>query len=305
MSHLNRNRPRILLIADVPNWIFHRHTKTFKHYLGHEFEFDLLFYEDEFDESNYDLIYPLEYNLVPPEKILTPKKYVTGIRSFQVLWKDDTDLVNIISLLQNKFQQVHTISKSLVNYFKPHLPKIYYVTHGVDTKLFAATTLPNASDKRLRLGWAGNRRQLKKGFEEFIKPLDNLEGVDLYFCGYVDENLSMKEMVGFYNSIDAYICASESEGNTNSLLEAASMERAIITTNNGAVLEYLKNEESALIVNRDTESFINAVITLRDNPEIRLKLGKAARQSILNGWDWEVKARDYSKFFSDALENAS
>jgi glycosyltransferase involved in cell wall biosynthesis len=115
----------------------------------------------------------------------------------------------------------------------------------------------------------------------------------------------MEEMRDFYNSIDAYICASNLEGSNNSLLEAASMERAIITTDVGTVPEYLKNAESALIVQRDLQSFRQAAERLRDNPEKRLAMGKAARASVVKHWDWKTRAEDFRRFFREAINVAT
>lgn len=301
----NGSRPRILLIADVPHWIFHRHAKMIDRYLRDEFDFDLLFKRDLFNEDDYDLIYPLEYNLVPAERIRRPSKYVTGIRSFKVLWHDDSELPALVQHLQDHFQQVHAVSRRLFEYFQPYLPNLLYLTHGVDTTFFTPATSSDISGKKLRLGWAGNRRNPQKGFDQFIKPLENLEGVELVHYGYIDHNLGMEEMPAFYNSIDAYICASENnEGNNNPLMEASSMERAIITTDTGTVSEYLQDQVSALIVERKLESFVQAVEYLRDHPEVRVRLGQAARKSVLNGWDWKVRAEEHRLFFQNALRNA-
>ena len=90
------------------------------------------------------------------------------------------------------------------------------------------------------------------------------------------------------------------------MLEAAAMERAIVTTKVGTVSEYLKNRESALIVERDVEQFSKAVLELRDNPELRLQLGKRARASLLEKkWDWKSKAQDYRLFFRNAIQSAT
>lgn len=301
-NHISKNgslNTHILLIADVPNWIFDRHCHVLKRYLSNDFSFDIIYKNIAFNEDDFDLIYPLEWNLVRPEQIHNPAKYVTGIRS-HLFWTD-LDFTNFLHFLNTKFQKIHVVSKRLLNIFKPYLSNIEYVTHGVDTEFFKPSINADQSGKQLRLGWVGNRRSTAKGFYEFVEPLGKLRGVELIFYGFDSNNISMDKIRDFYNSLDAYICTSSTEGNSNPLLEAASMERAIITTDVGTVSEYLKNSESALIVERKLQSFILAVEQLRDNPITRVEMGKAARQAVLNGWDWKIKAEDYKQFFKESI----
>ena len=188
--------------------------------------------------------------------------------------------------------------------FHAALPGVIYVTHGIDTEFFTPSARTDRSGKKLRLGWAGNRQQPAKRFKEFIEPLGKIPGVELVFCGYADRNLTMEEMHAFYDSLDAYICASDNEGNNNSLMEAASMKRAIITTDSGTVPEYLIDGKNALIVSREREAFVQAVEKLRDDPALRMKLGKAARRAVISAWDWRDRSEDYRLFFREALRTA-
>jgi len=298
-------KPRVMLMADVPNWIFARHCQVIREALADDFEFDLKFQGQVYDESKYDLLYPLEFNLIPRDQIRTPAKYVTGIRS-HLSWSQ-LDFMGLIDLLATRFQMVHVVSKRLEGMFKPFLPAVRHVTHGVDTAYFRAATHADRSGMgKLRIGWAGNRINSTKGFEQFVAPLARIPGVELVFCGFRDKNLNIQQMKEFYDSIDCYVCSSSihHEGNNNSLMEAASMERAIVTTDNGAVPEYLCHRENALIIERELPRFIHAVCELRDCPELRAKLGRQARVAVVQAFDWKVKVEEYRNFFWEAIEGA-
>ena len=262
----------------------------FNRYLSDEFDFTIKVKGEPFREEDFDLIYPLEWNLVEAGQIGNPRKYITGIRSH--VWWPDLNFADFTQFLATNFQRVHVVSKRLLDIFKPTLPGVIYVTHGVDTEFFNSSTRADQSGRKLRLGWAGNRDQSAKGFKKFVEPLGEIPGVELVFCGYADRNLTMEEMRAFYDSLDSYICASgNNEGNNNSLLEAAAMKRAIITTDNGTVQEYLIDGKNALIVSREREAFVQAVEKLRDDPVLRLKLGKAARRAVISAWDWRDRSR--------------
>lgn len=297
-------KPRVLLIADVPNWIFARHCRMLERFLGDRFVFTSQCQGTPVAEEGFDLIYPLEWNLVPPQQIRTPAKYVTGIRS-HLSWRSQ-DFLPFVDILATHFQRVHVVSKRLQGMFARFLPEVSHLTHGVDTEFFAPRTRANQSGQgKVRIGWAGNRINRTKGFEDYVAPLGSLPGVELVFCGFQDRNLNVELMRDFYDSLDVYICASSlhHEGNNNSLLEAAAMQRAIITTDNGAVPEYLRNGESAIIVERELPNFIRAVIELRDNPAKRMALGEQARLAVKQRFEWRNMAEQYAALFEDALSH--
>jgi len=291
----------ILLIADVPGWIFERHCRTLQRLLSDEFEITIKYQNEPFREGDYQLIYPLEWYMVEPEDIRQRRKYVTGIRS-HLVWTD-LEFSEFVKRLNNNFNRVHAVSRRLFDIFSPFIPSLSYITHGVDTDFFCPTLAKKNSDGPLIIGWAGNTKSLgNKGFEDIITPLGKLEGVELIFCGYSNRNLSQSEMRDFYESIDVYVCASEAfEGNNNCLLEAASMAKAIVTTDNGTVPEYLEHGKSALIVSREFQSFRKAICHFRDHRAEIPVFGSRAQQVVRCDWDWRFKAEDYRSFFRVAL----
>lgn len=294
-------KPRVMLMADVPQWIFARHVRVLQERLGDTFEFEIKFQGEAYREADYDLLYPLEWNLIPTAQIRTPAKYVTGIRSV-VSWQSH-DFLAFAHYLSRTFQRVHCVSDRLVRMFSPFVPGIVHLTHGIDTTWFTPHTRADRSGAgRLKIGWAGNRVNRSKGFEDLVAPLAKLPGVEIVHCGYLDQNLNADGMRWFYDTIDCYVCSSLHEGNNNSLMEAAAMQRAIITTDTGAVPEYLVHGQSALIVERELPYFLEAARTLRDDPALRVQLGARARDAVVAHFDWIDMAQRYADFFFDALE---
>jgi glycosyltransferase involved in cell wall biosynthesis len=292
--------PRILLIADVQNWVFDYHSQILKRYLSNAFQFEIKYRNQPFNEEEYDLIYPLEFDMVNPMAIKNPMKYVTGIRS-HVSWSN-IPFLDLVDLLNHKFQAVHVVSKKLYDIFDPYLNHVFYVTHGVDLELFKPQPGKWSPKGMLVAGFSGNRNAPIKGFEEFIEPIAQIEGVKLQVNGFADINLSKEQMPAYYAGLDAIVSASSFEGNNNTILEAAAMQCAIITTAHGTVPEILKNGYSALIVERDLHKIEEAVILLRDDPQMRMELGKNARKALLDAnWGYAEKAKEFEQFFNDAL----
>ena len=291
-------RPRILAIADVPNWIFERHVRTLQAALRDDFDIVLHYHTMPFDEAAYDLVYAMEFGLVPTAKIRAPWKYVTAIRS-HVSW-ENVPAEQLAAYLRVHFQRTHVVSQRLQRALAPFLPDVAYVTHGIDGTRFQPVVRESRAGT-IRVGWAGNRKTATKGFADFIAPLAEMPGVELVFCGYADRNLTLDEMPAFYASIEAYVCTSASEGNNNSLLEAAATGAALVTTDAGTVPEYLVHGESALIVPRTPAAFRDAIAQLRDDVALRERLGRAAAAAVLPAWTWAARVADYRAFFTEAL----
>ena len=201
---MNNSKPKLLLIADVPGWIFERHCRTLETYLSDEFDITICYQNEPFSEEDFDLIYPLEWYMVQPGDIRDRSKYVTGIRS-HLVWPE-LDFERFVRRLNLHFKQVHVVSHRLYKLFEGHVSNLHYVTHGVDTHYFSAEKEPQTHFGSLRIGWAGNRKsQGNKGFLDIIAPLGEQDGLELIFCGYSDTNLSMSEMKEFYEKSIPYL----------------------------------------------------------------------------------------------------
>jgi FkbM family methyltransferase len=296
-------RPRVLLIADVPNWVFAEHCHVLVERLSDEFDFAVRYGGEPFVEDDYDLIYPLEWNLVDSTRIACPDKYVAGIRS-HVSWAR-CDFQAFASYLTDAFQKTHAVSRRLHRLLSPFVPGLRYLSHGVDTRLFTPRPRVRSSNDPVRIGWAGNRAVPAKGFDALIAPLARVPGVELVTCGFGHHHhLTRREMPEFYQGLDIYLCASGNEGNNNSLLEAAAIGCAIVTTDNGTVPEYLRHESSALIVDREFPAILGAVQALRDDPDRRERMGEAARQAVVEHFSWDAVSEHYRAFFREALADS-
>jgi hypothetical protein len=287
------------VIADVPNWIFERHARTLQTMLRDEFDITVQYHTQPFSEASWDLIYVMEFGLVPFDRITMPWKYVTAVRS-HVSW-GAIAAPDLARILRTHFQQAHVVSKRLHREIAPWLPALACLSHGIDGERFRPVARDVDVTRPMRVGWAGNRNTAVKGFAEFIAPVGALPGVELVVCGYADRNLTLDDMPAWYAGIDVYLCASESEGSNNSLLEAAASGCAIVTTDNGTVPEYLTDGESALIVPRSRDAFVRAVTRLRDDRALRVRLGTAASAAVLPAWTWAQKSQEYRAFFRGAL----
>lgn len=296
-----RRKPRILILADVRGWIFERHARFLQQQLADAYEIEVGYLDSQVDEDDWDLLYPLEWKLVPEHSIRTPAKWITGIRS-HVSW-EQYGAAAVGDYLRRHYSMVHVVSERLHGLLAGAHPQLRVLSHGIRLDHFQSTVPPADTAGVVRLGWAGNSAVPLKGFAQFIEPLGKLAGVSLKYFGYSNTLLDLDSMRGFYEELDVYVCCSLTEGNNNSLMEAAAMGRAIITTDVGTVPEYLLDGVSALVVPRTLEAFVAAVERLRDDPALRLRLGAAAREAVQK-FSWERKLLEHRAFFDRALQLA-
>lgn len=180
---------------------------------------------------------------------------------------------------------------------------VFYTPNGVDTNFFQPAAAP-PPPAPLRVGWAGslkNHSPVHRGVHEFIAPaVSAVEGAELCLAAREDRWRNAEEMREFYQSLHVYVCASRSEGTPNPCLEAAACGLPVITTPVGNMPELIRDGENGLFVARDADDIAAKLRRLRDDPELRERMGRAARAAV-EAWDWCHQASRYAEMFEAVL----
>ena len=180
---------------------------------------------------------------------------------------------------------------------------VYYTPNGVDTDFFrpAARVAQGPPGRPLRVGWAGslkNQTAEHRGVHEFIAPaVEAVEGAELCLAVREETWRNREEMLEFYHSIDVYVCASQTEGTPNPCLEAAACGLPVVTTRVGNMPEMIRDGENGFFVERDAADIAEKLRRLRDDPGLRDRLGRAARATAVESWDWRWQAARYEEMF--------
>jgi glycosyltransferase involved in cell wall biosynthesis len=109
-------------------------------------------------------------------------------------------------------------------------------------------------------------------------------------------------MVPFYQKLDAYICASRTEGGPHPILEASACGIPVISTPVGIAPELISDGANGILIERTIPAIREAVIMLRDNRDVRVEMGRQARKTIEEKWTWDTQAQKYIPFFNFGLE---
>jgi glycosyltransferase involved in cell wall biosynthesis len=203
------------------------------------------------------------------------------------------------AVLDEMAAAVFVNNRLLYEEFRPRLRgPVYFTPNGVDTEFFRP--LPAArSDRpgRLRVGWAGsleNQGAEHRGVHQFIVPaVAAVEGAELTLAVREERWRGPAEMLDFYHSLDVYVCASDSEGTPNPCLEAAACGLPVVTTRVGNMPELIRDGENGFFVDRDAGDLALKLTRLRDDPALRARLGRAARATVADSWDWRRQAAAY------------
>ena len=112
----------------------------------------------------------------------------------------------------------------------------------------------------------------------------------------------VEDMRALYASVDLVILPSWREGLSRSLIEAASMELPIITTDVPGCRDVVSHGISGILVpKKDSNALRLAIIFLIKNQDFAEKLGKKARESVISNFKMELVNQATISAYSDIL----
>ena len=190
--------------------------------------------------------------------------------------------------------------KELLEYH-PDAGNIYYTPNGVDTDIFQPTS---RSGETFKLGWAGSAERPCKRVH-LARRLDYPVRVMCQRWGkHFKKGRSRKPMQKFYAIIDCLVHTSNREGMTSVALEAAACGLPIVTTDVGDMAQLVEAEWLVPIEPEDVvvREMNKRLEILKDDVELRHRVGERNRREILENWDWRHRVAGYEEMFRGAME---
>ncbi len=320
----------VLVIIDKPGWAYDTIAKGLHRYNENAgLVLDIASVSDQMDviereHQNYDLVFPMGWtDVISKNKkqlyqdrlpFLDRSKLITGIHSHRSWdgYESQPDFMptppaELIERLA-KLRGINIISRRLFRIFQEAgLANIVLTENGVDTDLFRPAVPVNTDDKKpLVIGFSGSKEIPKhdylKGYSEFIEPLNALPNVEVMVLGGRGEHqVKRDDMPVLYNQIDLYICASSSEGFSQSVLEASACGRGILSTRVGGCEDLIEEGCNGYFIERNLEQIKAVVTKLEADRQFVRSLGENNRCIVTEKYSWRIKVKEWLGFIESHL----
>lgn len=307
------NKPRVALIADVPDWAFDVNERDWAEYCKDEFDFSHLYVTEartwpDLDQK-YDAVF-VPYHRWPIGDRLPWKKSLGSLRCSYFIPEHPGPPSAADIHLVNQFRGYHVVTSSVFAQLRRSCPNAVYLTNPVAMQRFPTTT---AITNKIVCEWNGNAKHFNaagldvKGYTTLIEPATRHAGIELIIAEYNTRRIAASAMPAFYHGANVALCASMYEGASNSVMEAMASGLAVISTDVGNMREMRDSQilnlgdSGILLVERTVDAFVTALEELRADPNRATYMGRLNRTEIEQRWSWEVWARRYTSFLRMAL----
>ena len=207
---------------------------------------------------------------------------------------------------------------------------VYTVSSFAKEKIFEiyhhdAKVIPNAVDDRIfyckdekkeneiiKIALIGSENSDFKRIKNIFKALENVrnEGYNCEINWITPDEPKTSKIKAIVNpdqmvigdtlrGADIYICASNYESFCLPVLEAMTCGAAVITTNNGGNMDFVNNNENAILIEKDNVKDIeNKVKLLIDNKKLREKLSRNAIKTSKQ-YSWDKTINEIEEYYKD------
>lgn len=208
-------------------------------------------------------------------------------------------------------------SKKIFDIYQKYKIKPSKIIHdGVDLNKYNPINLERFDNiDKVTVGWVGNSKfedskgnKDLKGVECIIKPaISELKeegyNIELKLADRNIKMISQEEMPNFYNNIDLYVCASETEGTPLTVLEAMAMGVPVISTDVGIVSEALGVRGKEYILEKRTKECLKD--KLKKLIRNKSQFTELSKENIIQvqKFDWKNISKSYNEFFESNLKD--
>ncbi|GAH07950.1 unnamed protein product, partial [marine sediment metagenome] len=218
---------------------------------------------------------------------LSPKNTVVCVAGGEQL-----EMMDTFKKICGRFEFFGACNEKIQDTLRQALPgkTILHLIHGVNSKLFRPAE--GRKHSAFTLGWVGSHaRPLKR--LNLAKAIAEKGGFELSIAGF--KEYPHYNMPAFYQSVDALLVTSTNEAHPLVVYEAMACGLPVVTTNVGDVDRYIVDGVNGFIlpVNTSVARFIETINWLKNDPELRARIGEAARQTVVDKLSWAEIVKQY------------
>jgi glycosyltransferase involved in cell wall biosynthesis len=113
-----------------------------------------------------------------------------------------------------------------------------------------------------------------------------------------------QEVASFLNAADLFLLTSDTEGIPAAVLEAGWLELPVVATRVGGLPECVQDGATGILVDPDDEAGLTqATVNLLREPDLRERMGEAARQRVGSRYTMQVVTQQYLDFYRHVLNH--
>ena len=248
----------------------------------------------------------------------------------RILWSPWVMQAVVARRLRQTIVVSETSRKAVQEAFKLDPARMHVVYNGIDTEAFRP--LPDVERQPGLILYVGNSEDRNKGARYLLEAMnllkDDRRDFQLALVDHKKENLklaprlvqkyglqsrvhftgrvSTEQLVKLYNQAMMVVSPSLYEGFGLPAAEAMSGGEPVIATTGGAFPEVIDHQETGwLVPPGNAEALADAIRMFADDEELRARLGRAGRESILKRFSWRKAAEETLAVYEQMLAEKS
>ncbi len=113
----------------------------------------------------------------------------------------------------------------------------------------------------------------------------------------------VKDMPPIYHALDVVCLTSKNEGTPVTLIEAQSAGVPVVSTDVGGVRDVLEHGKAGFLVPKnDLNKYVESLIELIQNPELRRKMGMYGQASVPQKFTYQRLVRDVEEYYHELIK---
>lgn len=200
---------------------------------------------------------------------------------------------------------------------------------AIDAEFFKPDDSSSAKERRPLHLLSVGRLEWKKGYEFSLQACRILkdEGISFEYrivghgnyleaAAFCRHQLDLEDSVSFLGAqdqqeimnhmkwADVFLHAAVTEGFCNAVLEAQAMQLPVVCTDAGGLPANVADGETGFVVpRRVAEAFAEKIQQLAENPELRLRMGRAGRKRVFEKFRLQDQLQAFENFYSKVLKD--
>jgi glycosyltransferase involved in cell wall biosynthesis len=206
--------------------------------------------------------------------------------------------------------KVVLLYRGLIKVAKKYNLDYVVIPNGVEPIYFEKLPIPVDIKKPKDEFWVGfvGRPESVKGYTQALSIASDLQkykNIKFVFVGgnrkvKVEKNKMFlgfrRDIMNIYQLFDVLILPSHAEGLPNVVMQAMACEIPVVANAVGGVVELIDNKRNGFLVELgDVKAMKRRILDLYRNEDLRVKIGKAARETVKKDFNWSKILRDYQE----------